>query len=731
MGQNSYQVYIDSCVDLAQTLVIKSEHCAEAVNERLRQFKNHEVDPYDPLSWKYYKNLAGEYHDTDEVMTVISSDNLEEIVFSKTNLLRHKNTKRDYSFGTRQYHELLDRYPDQEDVILGILYPVDIDVAIEAKDNTILTWPAHLVEANEYTLIEQLQWWTTNYFNSFVNMQYTISDSLYYGTMLSYHRLHLIAAIIAFRKQRCKTVEAHSFHVGQYLASHSDLGKHQKFMTIDQSLKFYRDIRYYQRNPGQNATLENLTEDLMTARYLPLAEYTMKHNTVGIEENIDPVISFRRKDMTVVPSIGTSEYINLTQMLEKEIPEAHENPEYIEENLPAIQERLELSPSSTVMTKVLESATVDFTNAQTYRLEKMLMDHWLFYAQRGLYTAVVNIPHPRTADRILLNALDAYILATWCLYRKMEQDPGEIPLLGAERIFRYPMTTREDCESVTDMDYMSDFTIEAAWGDISEAEPMISIDAFYERVDKLHKFANFQNDLIAYQEHLHARGSAQLYTGRMWGDYYLRVQPKGTTYSEWLFSKNLHLFELTRSEAELLFSTIVSKATGLDLSTTPSLRNVQAAMVSAMKSLLSYSVQVVAKMSDSAVIVTDMVPPRVGDQHVSAEGKHVIRLPDYTVLKEKVSAVNLEEMPVDFFSDLLAHRVWAETKHWINLDIGPREPERGVVYNSTMRLTPFDMDLVNPPDVSGTNLQPILGQDIYMSLTPEQKQSYSDFFFSN
>lgn len=724
MGQNSYQVYINGCIDLAQTLVVKSEYCATTINERLAGFYGVETDEYDKHTWKYYMNLAGEYHPSDKIMKVISSDNLEEIVFNKQNLLRHKNTRRDYLFGTRQYNELLERFPDQEDLILGILYPTDIDKAIAAPDNTILNWPDYLIEANEYTLVEELQTWTTNYFASHLNMQYAISDDLYVGVVLANYRLILIAALVTFRKKRCKTNEAHSFHIREYLASHSNLGSTHKFMTIDQSLKFYRDIKYYQKRSGQEVNLGDLVEDLMTARALPIAEYTMKQSDETILETLDPVVSFKRKDMTYIPSVGVSEYTDLQGMLEKEMPEAHNNVEFVDDNEAAILEQLQTSPSATVMTKVMESATVDFANAVTYKLEDMLVNHWLYYSQLGLYTAVVNVPHPRTADRFILSALDAYILATYCMYRMMEQDPDEIPLLGAERCIRYPLISEADAEKITDMAYINDFTKAEAWRFARETEPMISIDSFYERVSELHKLANYQRDLVAFQEHMERRGQTFLYISSFWGDYYMRGAPEGTTYKEWLFARSINLDGMTRSEAELLWGSLVSKATGLTLSTTPSRRNVQAAMIRALKSLVSYSVQIVGKMSDDDIVSMEFPSLRVGDRDADAEGEYLIRYPIYTVLSRKGNGVTLKKLNVNILRDILDHTVDGEHYLYLDLSIGPRIPDRGLIYQRVMRFPAPSFGIVNPPDVSGTPLQAVLGQDIYMNLTPEQKAGY-------
>jgi hypothetical protein len=77
------QSYIELNIKLAKTLVIKSETSANSINDNIRLNYGDIVDLQDTTSWKYYKNISGQYHPLDRLMTVTSLDSLEEIPFSK------------------------------------------------------------------------------------------------------------------------------------------------------------------------------------------------------------------------------------------------------------------------------------------------------------------------------------------------------------------------------------------------------------------------------------------------------------------------------------------------------------------------------------------------------------------------------------------------------------------------------------------------------------------------
>lgn len=723
MSDNSFQVYRNSVLTLAHTLVVKSEYVAERTNERLRQFLEYETDPYAPETWKYYMNLAGEYHPTDTMMTVISSDNLEEIEFTRDNLLKHRNTARDYQFGTRQYDELRTKYQGQEDLILGILYPVDKATAIAAPDHKILGYPIGLIESNEYTLVEELQKFTEIYFSRYYNWQYTISDDMYYHVVLTMYYINLYMAILTFRHKKHKTVEAHSFYVKQYLASNSNLGQYHKFMSLDQAMHFYRNIRYYQRHAGQNDTLNRLVDALLTKRTMPMASYSMRHDTTSQTEDIYPAVTFKRTDMTRIPSAGAPEYINIQSFLAKEVKDTPENDEEIALTIGDVEQFLKDSPSNVVQTKVLESAMIDYGGAQTYKLEEIQVAHWLYYASLGRYTAYINVSNPRTSERIVLNVKDAYTLAMYCMFKSFDIEPGAIPLLAAQRVQRYPLPADDDVKSIVNMKYVTDFSWNAAKTYVREVQSMISIDSFYDKTVELHKSANLQRNLISYQEGMNARGEVFKMVERYWADAYVRLEAKDLTFAEWLLSRNLSFKDLTRGEFETLYTSIVSAAIGKSLSTAPSLRNIQKAMASALQDLSSYSIQVVAMMADEETIMTDLPSVRIGEQNVSGINHEYMVVGDMEPISHLVSGTNLRSLPIDIFSDVMGRKGTAHTSHYMDLQNGPHTPTRGHLFKHKFNLSRIELRGFNMPDLSGTTLPKVLGMQYYIALTPEQKSS--------
>jgi hypothetical protein len=281
-SQNYYQLYMNDVLTLAQTIVIKSVATANALNTYVQEQMGGTVDSTDPTTWKYYLNLGGQYHPTDTMMTVTSMDTLETIDFTIANLAVNTATARGYQYGTRSYLELVSNYPDQEMLILGILYPVDIDAAIAGYDGQILGYPPNLIEVNEYSFVAKLQEYITGYIGRWYNAQYTSSDELYSAAFLGMMYLMLVPAILSIRNNACGTHEAHSFHVLEYLSSNGDLGQYYQYLTTEQALWLYRNIKYIQRHPGAQSTFNALVQNLLTNVGLPLARYAQAHAHVPI-----------------------------------------------------------------------------------------------------------------------------------------------------------------------------------------------------------------------------------------------------------------------------------------------------------------------------------------------------------------------------------------------------------------------------------------------------------------
>lgn len=724
MATNLYQIYINKVLQLAQTIVIKSSSTADALNRYLTDyFGTGAVDKLNPASWKYYLNLAGEYHPTDEPMQVVSMDTLETINFSKENLQLHRATARGYEFGTRQYQELVNQYPKQELLILGILYPADLQTAIAAPDGQILSYPSGLVEPNEYSLIARLQDWINGFKLRWTNDQYAISDELYPATSLGLMYLQLVPAILTLRLQACKTNEAHSFHIQQYLASHGGLDTYMANLTPKQALFLYRNIAYIERNTGQQNIFEWLVEHIMSERNLPLAEYVMRHDVSQMPTQLYPELVFHKQAInTGYASTGTTT-VNLEQMLTKEDPAASGNAEYRAENTTQIQEVMENSLSNVVLTKVLESSMIDYSNSEVYTLEDALMNHWLFLSTNGYYNAFIGVNNPVTGERIPLTAKDAYTFMWYASCKALGLVLDEVPVVFAKRVQRIPMPSVDDLMSVADTSLVDRSIAQQLRDWQPTIYPMISTEAFYNLCASIAQAANYQKSLVATQEHMVRRGMVQGMMERLYSDNICQLEAPGTKYGAWFAERNIKIEDFSSDDLNRIQLDLVRETTGLSLTTTNSLKALQAAMIGIMQQLSSYSVQYLTEINNTEIRNTNGTALRIGDivSHMSGEDW----MPDLNVRVQRTLGVihQAEHYEANVANILSMSTPQGSQAAAVAIQVQIQANDSQEIHFDNVAGASIGVHLVNPPVDDGSGIIPVAGIELYQQLTPDQQQS--------
>ena len=647
---NYYKLYIEDIYSLAETIVIKFEDAATAIN--LKVTVDHGVTSVsqDTFTWKYYQNISGVYHFSDldsngRKIIIRSLDTKEEIEFTKNNLINHPATKRAYLFGKRHYLELVQKYPQHIQLILGILYPCDINKAIEAKDGTILSYPDYLIESNEYSLISKLQTWIYKYIDRWINKQFTISDDLYVPMYMAQLYLHLVPVIINTRLQACKTNEAHSFHVREYLASHQMLDQHMPVMTKSQSLYFYRNILYIERHSGKRDTFDWLLDNVMTVRGLPVYEYAMKHDVSNmLATNLNnqttsyyPDVFFRKNSLNYKVYDAPNAYIPLEDVNYKLKYTYPGNEEYLFQNKTKILNTLQDSISNVVGTKLLESSVTDYTDMVPYTLESILINHWLYWGATGSYNAYVTVITNIAKDTIELRVIDAFVLMIYALNKSIGYTLETVPELLATRILQQNKVPISVLRNMVDSKYVSDEEITTIYNSAPDTFIVNTVDSFYEQCNKLYQSTIVQDKIQSRAEHYLTRGYLQAAISSMYADIRIDVDRKDLLYKDWLISIGLDFTSYTDVNFADLAISITNDATGILNKAPVSIKTVQKAMIEIFQMLSSYSIQFIDNVNEPPVQLVTNPAIRIGDIIESDRDERYIDIsqPDVTAVTTK------------------------------------------------------------------------------------------------
>lgn len=620
-----YKVYIDKCLALVSTMIIKSTKDARDMSNELFYRTLHRYDENDPSSWIYYKHISGEYHVTDEPIYVISVDTTERIIFNKENLKIHKNTRKEYSYGTHKYEELVARYPNKELLIKGILNPVDIETAINADDGTILSYDKRFVEINEYTLIEKLQDRIYGIMERWYQKQYNIDNTYYNITFMGILYQKLLEAVMEIRMENCLTNEAHSYHYRRFLASHGFLDFYLEHLTIKQAIILYKNIRWVERYIGQRHTQRWLIKHIMTLRSLPIAEYNVIQVYNDIVKDVESIAKFEKVSLNGLENIdNTTDTLTLKQMMDKEDPLAPFNLREREFEEKDAKNLLGSSLSSELKTKILESKAIDFTDSETHILPNMLLDFWIEMTHKKTYKTYITITHPLNGETIPLNSKNALLLYTYAVYKLNGITDPCIPDYTIGLVPNKKRPTLAQLKSVIpDTTLVSDKWLNELIETFSPIHPIINTIDFYEQVHEQFTQLNYLLDKAKTDEHLDATTYKIATVYQMYHTENVSFRTNDLkTFPQFISQLSFDEKGMLKQDWLKIATDIWKKITGLDNVNIKSLNNVHRAMIGLMTKLSSYSVHYIREINETPLIATNFRSLRI-DGGNAKRTKHV------------------------------------------------------------------------------------------------------------
>lgn len=644
MSNARYKLYVDDVLLLARSIVLKSESTANSINQYFRDTGLAEVFEEQPETWKYYLNLAGEYHSTDTRMFVTSLDTREIIEFTRDNLVEHRATKRGYITGTRFYKELVRKYPKQVDLIQGILEPIDIQRAIAARDGTILSYDTSLVESNETNLIPELQQKIDGWKVRWDVVDYAKVDDLYPAANLGLLYMNIPLFIMNIRQANCRTEKVHSFHIRQYLASNGKLDSYIDNLTKKQMLFLYRNIKYINRNAGTQDTFEWLVDALLTERLLPLAKYRLQHNISGMPNKLLPTINAQRIDLTRYVSGTVRDTYSANELIQKEVPATRNNLQYQDAALADLNQKYRRHVNNELPTKVLESSVVDRSEAFAVKFGDVLLNHWISWACEGNYLAMVNFDNPANGESLWFTAKDAFILFLYAYNAAHGLRLETIPDVVATFVRKPVIPSFEQLRELAQPSRVPDNWIHYLREDQPVIGDVISTVAFYEKCQEIHQSWKLHSDFIAFREHMTCRGQTENVAYHLYQDVPYDLAG-GVTYADWLQSKNLELDDLSKEEFDLLANNLLAVATGGDLKVSVGLSDLQESMVRLLRQLSSYSIQLVTELQGKNITVVGCPALRLGDSQGSGQG--VTRIHQANVYVQDVGGYGRNVLEVD------------------------------------------------------------------------------------
>lgn len=624
MSLSAVQVYYNDCFNLSKTLCVKSEDSADALNNYIiAQYGQSAVDLTQPQTWKYYLNITGQYHPLDEPMYVTSLDNLQTIEFTVENLISNPATALGYGYGSRYYYSLLAQYPLQEQLILGILYPAQMSHALSSPNWTILSWPSTLIESQEVLLINDLQTWIYLYQDRWNVKAFINSDTLYQVAQHAVFYQQLLMKIINLRVKYCKTLQAHSFHIQQYLASNQGLDVYMPYMTQEQTMFLYRNILYIERHPGWRQTFASLVQEMLTKRSIPISEYYVRLTQSFTDYK--STLSFDRQAINAIVDTGATNSFTYASFLDKTINAAPGNALIFQSQQAEILQKIQNSPADSILTKDLESSMYDYSDAVPHRLTDILLNEWLYLSANNQYNVLVNFTDPATLIDYSLSALDAFVYMAYLYMKASGVTPIVIPPLFVQKVLKPVAPTLAEMTAFADTSYTDAPALALYLQNLRPTNQTVtSVQSFYNLC-----VAIFE---LGIEEWYQISGNAEMYhRAELWAmaDFQYIDTPVDTGYTNqnmaaWLAERALPDPAVQGTVLQDLINAIWLSGTGLVYQPQLSFAQIQTAMIEVILQLSSYSIQILKNINPTPVILLNWAAIRLGNQQTNVTGEYIV-----------------------------------------------------------------------------------------------------------
>lgn len=396
--------YIKDNIALANSLVIKVNDVARAMNLGVAKTYGIEI-PASKYEWKYYLNLAGKKHFSNNDVQITLIETNEKVSYTKEILYQYSYTRLELMKNDKFYKELLSNYPDDILYINGCLYPVDEDTAIAAENGTVLNYNKNFVEENEYSLIKELEEYIKGYFARWHIIEYTITDELYLPGLLATLYASLPNKLQNLRLAKINTAEVHSFHLEMFFKSNLDLWEELTVVKKETLYWLYKNLKYLTKNVGKEKTFNIIIDKIFKENNVGVGEFVIRkpivndddiqQGDVGKSVYQDAIVITETRPLNSVYDLDSSNVNDIKSLADLEMTTDTEITgrlplELVEHQTRKTEEALKYLNFDNQQTKVLDLNTKKLFEKNGMDVANLIIDIWGKAVSEDVYDTLID-----------------------------------------------------------------------------------------------------------------------------------------------------------------------------------------------------------------------------------------------------------------------------------------------------------------------------------------------------
>ncbi len=615
-----FKSYIEDTINLSRSMVIKSSMIAQYINNWMSALNNNPNLDEEPLSeWKYYVNLTGNYYSSpaysDTPMMIQSLDNGNTILFSPENLSNNPVTQENYYPGSFFYNQLVTLYPLQQDLILSIIYPTDINTALNSNDGTILGYNTSLVEPQEYTLISKIQEWIYGFEFRWNVKGYSVSDEYYPAAYRAILYNQIVNKLLNLRLLNCKTPEVNSFHIRHYLDSNNNLGQYIPYLSLEQQLYLYRNISSFRLKSGYKSVFKNLLNHIAIPSKVNIYGIDLVKSSTATQN--PPLSSFEIKAINGVNNengyndnvVLNTPNLSLDTILSLESPLAPNNSHYISKYSTKISDKTQYTLDNSYDTKMLYSTNIEVTPPYDFTLNSTIYNELIYLSYTNRYNAI-GLLELSTNQFYYFSALDIVYLLRYLTAQYYNIDIKNLPTLYCSNVLRPTIPTYKEASSVVDYNSPVWLHLEEIYNEvvamIPNDFPITNINKFYSYCSSIFELKKKMFYYTAAQDNANDRAYISAFFKTFFSDYSLPAI-ETQTYNQWLVLLGITTTGYSSNDYYNLYNQVLNSITTLDQNTVANYADTVNAIVDIIQSLTSYTLQYIVDIVANIETVGDKI----------------------------------------------------------------------------------------------------------------------------
>lgn len=422
--------YIPELNSLVRSIVIKSSHQSDMINKRIfDEYGVRSIDK-DYRTWRYYLNLNGEYHHTNEKMEILVIETNTYEPLTKELIARYKRTRIDLGKFSTTYKKLLKQYPDNDLLIKGILNPIDMEVSYKAKNGSILSYSKVYADDNDSSVIQEVSAYTERIYHRWFNHRYMETDAYSVSVFLAYLYSNLHTKIELARLGNIHTHKAHEFHLNSFFSS--TLGIDTKYMNKKSRLWLYQNLRAIKSNNGQNEAFNQIIDNVMTPNNIGVGKVVLKQSKPSYFEDVtdstQKYFDYNSTDNILAESLN-EHYdlagISLGEIVSMEVGNGYiHNTVYnsINELTDRVRESVNANSDLSVDTKVIHISGKEARDNMPFPRINMILDNLFYIYSKATYDYDIVYTDPNTSTTYTLTMSKAIRLLLYYLLKMCSRD---------------------------------------------------------------------------------------------------------------------------------------------------------------------------------------------------------------------------------------------------------------------------------------------------------------------